>query len=389
MCPMKISSAARPPNVAHISSSICSLVVIWRSSGRYHAAPNARPLGTMVTLISGLACSRNHEMVAWPASWSAMARFSAAVMTFVFFSRPPTIRSIAAKKSSLSTLFFWWRAAIRAASLHTLAMSAPLKPGVCRANKSTSTLLSSFRGLRWTPNTSFRSFRSGRSTYICRSKRPARSKALSKISTRLVAAKIMTPLFEPNPSISVRSWFNVFSRSSFPPMLGFLPRARPTASISSMKMIQGDFSFAWRNKSRTREAPTPTNISTKSEPEIEKKGTSASPATALANNVLPVPGGPTSKAPLGIFPPSSVYFCGCFKKSTISCTSCLAAACPATSLNVMRLVPFSKSCALLLPTLNTFEPPPAPPPPPMRRMANIQIPIRKTNGRTFHRIMLK
>ena len=91
-------------------------------------------------------------------------------------------------------------------------------------------------------------------------------------------------------------------------MLGFLPRARPTASMSSMKIMQGAFSFAWRNKSRTRDAPTPTNISTKSEPESEKKGTSASPATAFASKVLPVPGGPTSKAPLGILPPNSVYF---------------------------------------------------------------------------------
>ena len=43
-----------------ISSSICSLVVICRSSGKYHAAPNARPRGTMVTLIKGLACSKNN-----------------------------------------------------------------------------------------------------------------------------------------------------------------------------------------------------------------------------------------------------------------------------------------------------------------------------------------
>jgi hypothetical protein len=40
------------------------------------------------------------------------------------------------------------------------------------------------------------------------------------------------------------------------------------------------------------EAPTPTNISTKSEPEMEKNGTPASPATARASSVLPVPGGP-------------------------------------------------------------------------------------------------
>ena len=57
-------------------------------------------------------------------------------------------------------------------------------------------------------------------------------------------------------------------------------------------MIDGEFCFACSNISRTREAPTPTNISTKSEPEMVKNGTPASPATALASNVLPVPGGP-------------------------------------------------------------------------------------------------
>ena len=98
----------------------------------------------------------------------------------------------------------------------------------------------------------------------------------------------------------------------------FFPRALPTASISSIKIIAGDFSFACLNKSLTREAPTPTNISTKSEPDKEKKGTFASPATALANKVFPVPGGPTSKAPFGIFPPIDVYFSGFLRNSTIS-----------------------------------------------------------------------
>ena len=46
-----------------------------------------------------------------------------------------------------------------------------------------------------------------------------------------------------------------------------------------------------------------TNISTKSEPEIEKNGTPASPAMALASKVLPVPGEPTSRMPRGIWPP--------------------------------------------------------------------------------------
>ena len=144
-------------------------------------------------------------------------------------------------------------------------------------------------------------------------------------------------------------------------MLGFLPRARPTASISSMNIIHGDFSLACLNKSLTRLAPTPTNISTKSEPDIEKNGTPASPATALASRVFPVPGGPTSNAPLGIFPPRSVYFFGFFRNSTISSISCFAPASPATSLNVtFTLLSLSKTCALDLPTLNT-PPPPIPP----------------------------
>ena len=101
-----------------------------------------------------------------------------------------------------------------------------------------------------------------------------------------------------------------------------------------MNIIEGDLSFACLNKSLTLEAPTPTNISTKSEPESEKKGTLASPATAFANKVLPVPGAPTNNAPLGILPPRTVYFFGFLRKSTISCTSSLAPTKPATSLKV-------------------------------------------------------
>ena len=67
--------------------------------------------------------------------------------------------------------------------------------------------------------------------------------------------------------------------------------------------MHGAFFLACSNISLTRLAPTPTNISTKSDPEIVKKGTLASPAIARASNVFPVPGGPTSKAPFGIRPP--------------------------------------------------------------------------------------
>ena len=144
----------------------------------------------------------------------------------------------------------------------------------------------------------------------------------------------------------------MFSRSSLPPVILFFPRALPTASISSIKIIEGDFCAACLNKSLTLEAPTPTNISTKSEPDREKKGTSASPATALANNVLPVPGGPTNRAPLGILPPNEVYFSGFFKKSTISCTSSFAPSKPATLAKVVfTFVSLSNNFAFDLPML--------------------------------------
>ena len=72
--------------------------------------------------------------------------------------------------------------------------------------------------------------------------------------------------------------------------------------------MQGAFFLACSNISRTLDAPTPTNISTKSDPEIVKNGTPASPAIARAKSVLPVPGGPISKAPFGIWPPRRLNF---------------------------------------------------------------------------------
>jgi hypothetical protein len=58
---------------------------------------------------------------------------------------------------------------------------------------------------------------------------------------------------------------------------------------------------------RTRDAPTPTIASTNSDAAIEKNGAFASPATARASNVFPVPGGPESSTPRGIRPPSLRY----------------------------------------------------------------------------------
>ena len=160
-------------------------------------------------------------------------------------------------------------------------------------------------------------FKSGSSTGTRLSKRPGRRSALSSDSGRLVAARITTPFLPSNPSISVRSWFRVCSRSSLP-LMPPPSRFLPMVSISSMNTIQGALSLACLKRSRTLAAPMPTNISTNSEPDMEKNGTWASPATALARRVLPVPGGPTSRAPFGRFAPISAYFWGLWRKSTIS-----------------------------------------------------------------------
>ena len=168
------------------------------------------------------------------------------------------------------------------------------------------------------------------------------------MSGRFVAATTITFVLVSKPSISTKIWFSVCSRSSWLPPTP-APRWRPTASISSTNTMQGALRLACSNRSRTRLAPTPTNISTNSEPEMLKKGTPASPATARASSVLPVPGGPTSSTPRGMRAPSEAKRSGNLRNSTTSCSSSLASSAPATSLNVTvgRLAVTSR--ALLLP----------------------------------------
>src|SRR5690625_983665 len=217
-------------------------------------------------------------------------------------SAPIMILSLASSKWRCSTALWFSRAANSAASLTRLAKSAPEKPGVPRAISRASTPSARRTLFMCTFKISSRPFRSGSGTTTWRSNRPGRNSAWSSTSGRLVAAIMMMPSLPSKPSISTSSWLRVCSRSSCPPPRP-APRWRPTASSSSIKMMQGACLRAVSNMSRTREAPTPTNISTKSDPEMEKNGTLASPAMARAKSVLPVPGGPTSRTPLGMRPP--------------------------------------------------------------------------------------
>ena len=140
--------------------------------------------------------------------------------------------------------------------------------------------------------------RRAQSTTICRSNRPGRSSAGSSTSGRLVAAIRMTPSFDSKPSISTSSWLSVCSRSSCPPPRP-APRCRPTASISSMKMMQGACALPCSKRSRTRLAPTPTNISTKSEPDIEKNGRARLAGHRLGEQRLAGARGPDQQRALG------------------------------------------------------------------------------------------
>ncbi len=144
--------------------------------------------------------------------------------------------------------------------------------------------------------------------------------------------------------------------------------------------MQGEFSLACLNRSRTRLAPTPTNISTKSEPEIEKNGTSASPAIALASSVLPQPGGPTSSTPRGMRPPRRWNFFGFLRNSTSSPTSSFASSTPATSSNVTLTLSLVEMRWRDLPKLPSMPPGPAPAERIERAMKNQMSRISRMNG---------
>ena len=121
-----------------------------------------------------------------------------------------------------------------------------------------------------------------------------------------------------------------------------------------MNTTQGELSLALLNISLTLAAPTPTYISTNSEPETYIKGTPDSPAIALANIVFPVPDGPYSITPFGSLAPIFLYFLLSWRKSTTCCNSSFASSFPAISLNFTSDFSGSKNLA---PDSNAGGPP--------------------------------
>ena len=114
---------------------------------------------------------------------------------------------------------------------------------------------------------------------------------------------------------------------------------------------------------------------------MEKNGTLASPAMALARSVLPVPGGPTRSTPLGIFPPSFWNLGGSFRNSMISRSSSLASSTPATSWNVTLFCFSEMRRARALPNDSALAPPPC-----IWRMKKIHTPMNSSIGTHCRRI---
>ena len=109
------------------------------------------------------------------------------------------------------------------------------------------------------------------------------------------------------------------------------PRFLPSESISSMNRMQGALRRASLNSRATRVFDTPTKAAENSLPATAMKVTPASPASARASSVLPVPGGPTISTPCGGRAPTLAKPAGFFRKLTISASSLLGSSCPATS----------------------------------------------------------
>ena len=129
--------------------------------------------------------------------------------------------------------------------------------------------------------------------------------------------------------------------------------------------MHGAAARAAAKRSRTRRAPTPTYFSSNDEPLAAKNGTPASPATARARSVLPVPGCPSRRKPRGIFAPSRPKRSGSRRYSTTSTSSAFTSSTPSTS--AKRSVAFVTVWYVELPAAVRFglsSEPSAPPRPP-------------------------
>mmetsp|Transcript_64602 Transcript_64602/g.104479 ORF Transcript_64602/g.104479 Transcript_64602/m.104479 type:complete len:245 (-) Transcript_64602:711-1445(-) len=210
----------------------------------------------------------------------------------------------AISKSSCVTCTRRSRSAYMPDSVHTALISAPEAPGSFSAIFAKSIPLIKFILREWILRMSARAASFGFGNSIFLSIRPGRMSASSRMSRRFVAMSTLMLDADSNPSswLSNSSIVRWISRSP-PDVESYL--LVPTASISSMKTMDGACSSARRNISLTSFGPSPRYFWISSDPTIRKKVADVWFATALASNVLPVPGGPYRITPLGGLMPIS------------------------------------------------------------------------------------
>mmetsp|Transcript_945 Transcript_945/g.2027 ORF Transcript_945/g.2027 Transcript_945/m.2027 type:complete len:216 (-) Transcript_945:688-1335(-) len=204
----------------------------------------------------------------------------------------PLITLLMASSMSFSVIcFLRARIAYIPASVHTDRRSAPVQLGQSLARSSKRMSRSQFMLALWIRKISVRPSRSGTPNSTRLSIRPGRSSAGSSVSGLLVAMSTLTFPRASKPS----SWLTISSIvrcTSLSPPAPSSKRAPPMASTSSKKTMHAFLLRAIWKSSRTILAPSPTYFCTSSLPMTRMKHASVLFATARADSVLPVPGGP-------------------------------------------------------------------------------------------------
>mmetsp|Transcript_22450 Transcript_22450/g.52100 ORF Transcript_22450/g.52100 Transcript_22450/m.52100 type:complete len:390 (-) Transcript_22450:224-1393(-) len=258
----------------------------------------------------------------------------------------PLMTLLMASSMSFSVIcFLLARMAYIPASVHTERRSAPVQFGHRRARSSKRMFESQLMLDVWILKISVLPSRSGTPNSTLLSILPGRRRAGSRVSGRLVAIRTLMLPRASNPS----SWLTISSIvlcTSLSPPAPSSKRAPPMASTSSKKTMHAFLLRAIWNSSLTMRAPSPTYFCTSSLPMTRIKHASVRLATARADRVLPVPGGPKSRIPLGGSMPRVTNFSGCRRgSSTTSLSFSRASLLPPTSLYVTS--GFSSTCIIV------------------------------------------
>mmetsp|Transcript_6648 Transcript_6648/g.18018 ORF Transcript_6648/g.18018 Transcript_6648/m.18018 type:complete len:256 (-) Transcript_6648:457-1224(-) len=236
----------------------------------------------------------------------------------VFFSESFFITFAAAiSKSSCVTCTRRSRRANMPASVQTALLSAPDASVIIPAIFLRSMPRMRFILREWIRRMSARASSLGLGNSILRSMRPGRKSAESRMSMRLVAMMTLMLDDDSKPSSWLRSSSMVRCTSESPPDS---PSCLddPMESTSSMKMMDGACSRAMTKSSRTIREPSPMYFCTSSDPDTRMKVQSVWCATARARSVLPVPGGPYIRRPLGCWMPRASKSSGCLMGSSMT-----------------------------------------------------------------------